>query len=38
MSFASVIAGIFLYIISSKNKNTEDNVNTFRFIVIMLLL
>lgn len=38
MSFASIIAGICLYTISSKDKDKEDNINTFRFIVIMLLL
>ena len=37
MSFASILAGIFLSMISSKGKE-KDNVNTFRFIVIMLLL
>ena len=37
MSFASILAGICLSMISSKGEK-EDNVNAFRFIVIMLLL
>ena len=37
MSFASILAGVFLSMISLKEKK-KDNVNTFRFVVIMLLL